>query len=111
MCQHHTDFTVSPTAPPTIAQFGASSPVEFARASCLVAPYVNGVDLNCGCPQSWACAENMGASLIHKRELVLEMVREAKQLLREAGWDVEGNGRDGKRKTVSVKIRIHKDLR
>ncbi|KAH8808144.1 hypothetical protein F5884DRAFT_857688 [Xylogone sp. PMI_703] len=106
------DFTTSPTATPTIAQFGASSPLEFARASSLVAPYVNGVDLNCGCPQAWACAENLGASLIHKRELVLEMIQEAKKYLREDGWDVgDGESREGRRKTVSVKIRIHKDLR
>ncbi|RFU32173.1 hypothetical protein B7463_g4185, partial [Scytalidium lignicola] len=106
------DFTTSHIAPPTIAQFGASSPLEFARASSLVAPYVNGVDLNCGCPQAWACAENLGASLIHKRELVLEMVKDAKKALREDGWDVgDGEAREGRRKTVSVKIRIHKDLR
>lgn len=92
-----------PSQIPTIIQFGASSPLEFSRATSLAAPHVSGIDLNCGCPQSWACADNMGAALIHKRELVAEMIKEAKATLAREGW--------GPTRTVSVKIRIHKDLR
>ena len=40
-----------------IAQFASSDPTEFARAAELIAPWVDGVDLNCGCPQSWALKE------------------------------------------------------
>ena len=99
------DFTLppSPTSVPTILQFGASSPLEFARATSTMAPFVSGVDLNCGCPQSWACAECLGAALMNKRELVADIVKEAKATLKRDGY--EG------RRTVSVKIRIHKDLR
>jgi tRNA-dihydrouridine synthase 4 len=99
------DFTIphSPTTVPTILQFGASSPFEFARATSIIAPYVSGVDLNCGCPQSWACAECLGAALMNRRSLVAETVKAAKTTL-------ERDGYAGKR-TVSVKIRIHKDLR
>ena len=97
------DFTLSPTAPPTITQFGASSSFELARATTLVAPFVNGIDINCGCPQSWACAENLGAALMQKPDLVVSMVKAAKETLRDAGYEDQ--------KTVSVKIRIHKDLR
>ena len=97
------DFTTSPIAPPTIVQFGCNSPLELSRATTILAPYVNGVDINCGCPQSWACAEMLGAALMHKRELVAEMVKEAKSALHREGYE-------GK-KTVSVKIRVHKDLR
>ncbi|KFY37620.1 hypothetical protein V494_04689 [Pseudogymnoascus sp. VKM F-4513 (FW-928)] len=68
-----------------------------------MAPFVSGVDLNCGCPQSWACAECLGAALMNKRELVADIVKEAKATLKRDGY--EG------RRTVSVKIRIHKDLR
>jgi tRNA-dihydrouridine synthase 4 len=98
------DFTLplNPSPIPTIIQFGASSPLEFARATSLAAPYVSGVDLNCGCPQSWACADNMGAALINNRELVAEMIKNAKATLEREGW--------GETRTVSVKIRIHKDL-
>jgi tRNA-dihydrouridine synthase 4 len=31
-----------------IAQFASSDPVEFARAAEMIAPWVDGVDLNCG---------------------------------------------------------------
>lgn len=101
--------------PPTIAQFGANSPLELSRASSLVAPHVNGVDLNCGCPQSWACAEMLGAALMHERALVRDMVVATRAALRMDGWDV---GMDeaverpgGKGRSVSVKIRVNADLR
>ncbi|KUJ07538.1 FMN-linked oxidoreductase [Mollisia scopiformis] len=106
---HHTstvtllDFTTSPHAPPTIVQFGCNSPLELSRATTLIAPHVNGIDLNCGCPQSWACSETLGAALMHKRELVASMVSSAKSALASLGYEGQ--------KTVSVKIRVHKDLR
>ncbi|KAI1119662.1 dihydrouridine synthase 4-like protein [Nemania sp. NC0429] len=111
------DLTISTTGPelPTIAQFGANSPLELSRASALAAPFVNGVDLNCGCPQSWACAETLGAALMEKRELVRDMVVATRQSLREDGWAVgkeaDINNPEGKGRSVSVKIRIHNDIR
>ncbi|KAH7137177.1 hypothetical protein B0J13DRAFT_73281 [Dactylonectria estremocensis] len=109
------DFTVStnPGQPATIVQFGANVPLEMARAAALVAPATNGVDLNCGCPQSWACAEKLGAALMGHRELVRDMVSETRQRLERDGWHV-GMERDiesPKGRSVSVKIRIHDDLR
>ncbi|KAJ4420750.1 tRNA dihydrouridine synthase [Gnomoniopsis sp. IMI 355080] len=109
------DFTLSTQGPqpPTIVQFGANVPQELARASSLVAPYVNGVDLNCGCPQSWACAETLGAALMGERALVRDLVLETRKRLRDDGWAV-GKEKDidhPKGRSVSVKIRIHKDLR
>lgn len=106
------DLTISTAGPelPTIAQFGSNSPLEFSRASTLVAPFVNGVDLNCGCPQSWACAETLGAALMEKRELVHDMVVATRQRLRDDGWGVEKeadvSNPEGKGRSVSVKIRI-----
>ncbi|AEO53615.1 hypothetical protein MYCTH_2295183 [Thermothelomyces thermophilus ATCC 42464] len=109
------DFTISTNGPqpPTIVQFGANSPQELARASTLVAPFSNGVDLNCGCPQSWACAETLGAALMEKRELVRDMVVETREYLRRDGWGVgkEKDINNPKGRSVSVKIRVHKDLR
>ncbi|SPQ18320.1 458479c7-e5c7-4cfe-a7cc-362f2e89e3e8 [Thermothielavioides terrestris] len=109
------DFTISTNGPqpPTIVQFGANVPQELARASSLVAPFSNGVDLNCGCPQSWACAETLGAALMEKRELVRDMVVETREQLRRDGWavDKEKDMDNPKGRSVSVKIRIHKDLR
>lgn len=100
------DFTTNPLErQPTkdgrghalIAQFASSSPVEFARAAELIAPWVDGVDLNCGCPQSWAIKEGIGCSLMEDPHAVAEMVKAARERLCPA-------------KSVSVKIRIHKDL-
>jgi tRNA-dihydrouridine synthase 4 len=96
-------MSLSNPAIPTIIQFGASSPLEFSRASSLAAPYVSGVDLNCGCPLSWACAESLGAALMNRREVVAEMVTETRKRLERDGY------RDTR--TVSVKIRVHRDLR
>ena len=58
---------------------------------------MNGVDLNCGCPQSWAIKEGIGCSLMSKPTLVRDMVAAAKLKL-------------GPDKSVSIKIRIHKDI-
>ncbi|KYG41438.1 hypothetical protein M433DRAFT_477446 [Acidomyces richmondensis BFW] len=100
------DFTTSPLERhPTpdgqkhilIAQFASNEPDEFARAAEMIAPWVDGVDLNCGCPQSWAIKEGIGCSLMERPHLVAEMVTRARSRL-------EAN------KSVSVKIRIHKDL-
>ncbi|KAK3905809.1 tRNA-dihydrouridine synthase [Staphylotrichum tortipilum] len=109
------DFTISTAGPqaPTIVQFGANVPQELARASSLVAPFCSGVDLNCGCPQSWACAETLGAALMERRELVRDMVVETREQLRRDGWGVglEADIDNPKGRSVSVKIRVHKDLR
>ncbi|KAK4570200.1 tRNA dihydrouridine synthase [Recurvomyces mirabilis] len=100
------DFTTSPLeGQPTIdgrqhaliAQFASSDPVELARAAEMIAPWVDGVDLNCGCPQSWAMKEGIGCSLMSNPDLVAEMVRAARKRLNPS-------------QSVSVKIRIHKDL-
>ena len=81
-----------------MVQFAANNVTEFARAAEMVQPYCDGVDLNCGCPQSWACGEGIGAQLMHDRQKVALMVKGAKD-------------RCGKDFCVSVKIRVHKDLR
>ncbi|KAI1415576.1 FMN-linked oxidoreductase [Hypoxylon sp. FL1857] len=101
---------------PTIAQFGANSPVELSRAASLATPFVNGVDLNCGCPQSWACAEKLGAALMERRELVRDMVVATRTRLLGDGWAVNLGSPSfdvdsPKGRSVSVKIRVHKDLR
>ncbi|KAK4547608.1 hypothetical protein LTR36_000565 [Oleoguttula mirabilis] len=80
-----------------IAQFASAGPEDFARAAELIAPWVDGVDLNCGCPQSWAAKEAIGCSLMEHPDIVAEMVRAAKARLSPS-------------KSVSVKIRVHKDL-
>ncbi|RPB21051.1 tRNA-dihydrouridine synthase [Terfezia boudieri ATCC MYA-4762] len=91
------DFSSSSTDRPLIVQFGASNELDFARAAELVKPYCDGVDLNCGCPQTWAFGEGIGCKLMSYPELVRDMVKAAKE-------------RCGEEFSVSVKIRIHLNL-
>lgn len=80
-----------------IAQFASSDAEEFARAAELIGPWVDGVSLNCGCPQSWAIKEGIGCSLMEDGERVAGLVRAAK-------------GRVGSGGSVGVKIRVHREL-
>lgn len=81
---------------PLVVQFAATNSTDFARAAELVAPFADGVDLNCGCPQRWALSSGYGAALIKQPELVADMVQRAR-----ARCNLP----------ISIKIRIHKDIR
>lgn len=93
------EFTTNERDRPLIVQFAAHDAQTLADAACVVAPFSDGVDLNCGCPQRWAMSAGYGACLINKPELVKEMVRTVKDQV------------DNPNYTASIKIRIHKDLR
>ncbi|OAA64985.1 dihydrouridine synthase 4-like protein [Cordyceps fumosorosea ARSEF 2679] len=109
------DLTIGTDGPQpvTILQFGANDPTELSRATALAAPNVAGVDLNCGCPQGWACAETLGAALMDRRELVRDMVVATRGRLARDGWDVglDEDRESPRGRSVSVKIRVHNDLR
>ncbi|GAB7356443.1 hypothetical protein MBLNU459_g7213t1 [Dothideomycetes sp. NU459] len=94
----NSDFSTNPNEGPLIAQFASSDPTELGRAAEMIGPWVDGIDLNCGCPQSWAIKEGIGCGLMGNPHKVADMVKEAKRRL-------------GSEKSVSCKIRIHKDLR
>ncbi|KAL7412147.1 hypothetical protein BDY24DRAFT_342088 [Mrakia frigida] len=79
-----------------IAQFAASEARSFADACEMISPFVDGVDLNCGCPQKWAYQEKIGAYLLRQPETVRDLVRAAKDRL---GWNYP----------VSIKIRVDSD--
>lgn len=36
---------------PLVAQFAANNATDFADAAEIISPFVDAVDLNCGCPQ------------------------------------------------------------
>ncbi|KAM9407812.1 LOW QUALITY PROTEIN: tRNA-dihydrouridine(20a/20b) synthase [NAD(P)+]-like [Salvelinus alpinus] len=93
------EFTNNEADHPLIMQFSASDAQTLADAACVVAPFSDGVDLNCGCPQRWAMLEGYGACLFNKPELVKDMVRHVR------------NQVDNPNYTATIKIRIHKDLR
>ncbi|RKP36261.1 hypothetical protein BJ085DRAFT_23473 [Dimargaris cristalligena] len=90
------EFTTHPRESPLIVQFAANDGVHLADAAELVSPWVDGFDINCGCPQKWAYSERIGSYLMEQPELVRDMVRMCK-------------ARTGK--PCSIKIRVHKDLR
>ncbi|XP_011873690.1 PREDICTED: tRNA-dihydrouridine(20a/20b) synthase [NAD(P)+]-like isoform X2 [Vollenhovia emeryi] len=92
------EFTTHEDDQPLIVQFAAKTVNDFIDASEMVAPYCNGVDLNCGCPQRWAMQEGYGADLLKKPELVRDFVYQVRN-------------RIPRPFTVSVKIRLLKDIR
>lgn len=61
-----------------VIQFAATNPNDLAAAAELAAPWVDAVDINCGCPQRWAIQERIGAHLMTEPELVRDMVREVR---------------------------------
>lgn len=83
------DFSTAEGDSPLVVQFAASVPDEFAAAAAKAEPYetrstlidahtllialrfgVAVVDLNCGCPQSWAMQDGIGARLSSQPEIV-----------------------------------------
>lgn len=92
---------------PLVLQFAAQNANDLAQAAELAAPFCNGIDINCGCPQSWACKEGLGAHLMSKPELVADMIGSVKRIT--AGVKFESTNGTGL--PCSVKIRVHKDLK
>jgi len=76
-----------------LAQFASPNSASLADAAELIAPYIDGLDVNCGCPQKWAFHEGIGCALLRKPELVADMIRVTKDRM---GWGWP----------VSIKIRI-----
>ncbi|XP_077194293.1 tRNA-dihydrouridine(20a/20b) synthase [NAD(P)+]-like isoform X2 [Paroedura picta] len=94
----HSEFTTNQGDRPLIVQFAAKEAQVLADAACIVSPFADGVDINCGCPQRWAMAEGYGACLINRSEVVQEMVKHVRNQVENPMF------------SVSVKIRIHNDL-
>ncbi|KAJ1651034.1 tRNA dihydrouridine synthase [Dispira simplex] len=90
------EFTTRLDESPLVVQFAANNGVHLADAAELVAPWVDAIDINCGCPQRWAYAEQLGAYLMEQPELVRDMVRTCKARVN---------------KPCAIKIRVHKDLK
>ena len=81
-----------------LAQFASPNGKSLADAAELISPSIDGLDLNCGCPQRWAYNEGIGCALLRKPELVRDMVRTVQDRM---GWNWP----------VSVKIRVDPDLK
>lgn len=80
-----------------VAQLGGNDSFYMGHAAELLKPYVDGIDINCGCPQSWAYQEGIGSALLRKPDLVRDLVRGIKT-------------KCGEGFPVSIKIRVDDDL-
>lgn len=92
------EFTTSSGDHPVIVQFAANNAHDFSSAAEMVAPFSDGVDLNCGCPQRWAMNDGYGANLLTKPELIRDIVLQVRNRIPHPF-------------TVSTKIRILEDLK
>ena len=90
------EFQTNGMDQPLIVQFGADNAADLSTAASLACGYVQGIDINCGCPQRWAIQSGYGAALIHKPQLVADMVRAIRAVCT---------------LPVSIKIRVQDDLR
>ncbi|XP_058059729.1 tRNA-dihydrouridine(20a/20b) synthase [NAD(P)+]-like [Anopheles bellator] len=68
------EFTTNKDDTPLIAQFAANNAIDFLSATEMVYPYVDGVDLNCGCPQRWAMADGYGSAMLKTPELIADLL-------------------------------------
>lgn len=93
------DFLTNAYDRPLVVQFAASNTEDLTSAAKIIAPYSDGVDLNCGCPQRWALQEGYGAKLIRNPDLMADMISETRRQIADESF------------TISVKIRIHDNLR
>ncbi|WBW74884.1 tRNA/mRNA dihydrouridine synthase Dus4 [Schizosaccharomyces osmophilus] len=91
------DFSTNERDTSLILQFGVEDPVILSKAAELAGPYVDGIGINCGCPQSWAIHEGIGSALLKEPERVHQLIRAVKNTL-------------GEDFCVEAKIRVSKDL-
>jgi tRNA-dihydrouridine synthase 1 len=66
---------------PLIAQLCGSDPEIVLKAARWLEPHVDGIDINCGCPQGIARRGNYGAYLLEQEETLLTLVRHLVQHL------------------------------
>ncbi|CAB9522278.1 synthase [Seminavis robusta] len=60
---------------PLIAQLAGHDPLILEQAAKLLLPYVDGIDLNCGCPQGIAKRGFYGAFLLEDEQVLLKCVK------------------------------------
>ena len=91
------DFCTTKYDSPLIVQFASSNAEDLRLATEMVLNYSQGVDLNCGCPQSWACKEGIGAHLSGEPELVADMIKQLNAIC-------------PSHYSKSIKIRLHNNM-
>lgn len=89
-----TDFSTNDADTPTIIQVGVNNTTDLLRFVEMVAPFVDGVGINCGCPIKEQLREGIGCAMIYNEELLVEMVKAVKD-------------KYGDTLRLETKIRIH----
>jgi tRNA-dihydrouridine synthase 4 len=93
------EFTTNEEDTPMIVQFAANCKTDYVHATEMIQKYADGVDLNCGCPQSWAMQDGYGSYLLKKPEVIEDMMKSVRR-------NVPASF------SVSIKIRLlNKDLK
>ncbi|XP_017780158.1 PREDICTED: tRNA-dihydrouridine(20a/20b) synthase [NAD(P)+]-like isoform X2 [Nicrophorus vespilloides] len=90
------EFTTNADDGPLIVQFAANTVHEFVGAAYMVAPFCDGIDLNCGCPQRWAKQMGLGCAMLDDPEVISNIIKECRNTI-------------PKQFSVSVKMRILND--
>lgn len=92
------EFSTDVSDTPVIAQFAANDLNEYISAAEMIYPYVDGIDLNCGCPQSWAMQCGYGSALLKSPEIIKDLTSTVRRNMPNSF-------------SVSVKLRVQKVLR
>ncbi|CEP61614.1 tRNA dihydrouridine synthase LALA0_S03e06876g [Lachancea lanzarotensis] len=88
------DFSSNESDTPLIVQVGVNNTTDLLRFAEMVAPYCDGIGINCGCPIKEQIREGIGSALIYNPDLLSEMVSAVKT-------------KYGDKLRLETKIRIH----
>ncbi|KAL3234394.1 tRNA-dihydrouridine(20a/20b) synthase [NAD(P)+] [Nakaseomyces bracarensis] len=92
-----TDITTNTSDSPLIVQVGVNNVGDLMKFVEMVAPFTDGIGINCGCPIREQIREGIGCALIYNPDLLCDMVKSVKQ-------------KYGDTLRLETKIRIHDDL-
>ncbi|SCU90202.1 LAME_0E07492g1_1 [Lachancea meyersii CBS 8951] len=90
------DFSSNENDSPLIVQVGVNNVTDLLRFAEMVAPYCDGIGINCGCPIKEQIREGIGSALIYNPDLLTSMISAVKS-------------KYGDKLRLETKIRIHDD--
>ncbi|CCE92344.1 tRNA dihydrouridine synthase TDEL_0E01010 [Torulaspora delbrueckii] len=90
------DFSINEQDSPLIVQVGVNNVADLLKFVEMVAPYCDGVGINCGCPIKEQVREGIGCALIYNPECYVR-------------WSQLSNKIMGTALRLETKIRIHED--
>ncbi|CCH58423.1 hypothetical protein TBLA_0A06320 [Henningerozyma blattae CBS 6284] len=91
------DFSTNSKDTPLIVQVGVNNVSDILKFADMVAPYCDGIGINCGCPIKEQVREGIGCALIYNPDLICSLVKAVKEKYHD-------------KLRLETKIRIHDDL-